>query len=112
MRVAVAYPPVTKDGQFPLLSQNRHLKFSHSLEVRIFPLIPGHAATNLKVAGHEVLWLDGINERMGMDDFHAQLKAFKPQLLLMETKAPVINTHWNYIKAAKLLFPETKFILV
>jgi anaerobic magnesium-protoporphyrin IX monomethyl ester cyclase len=112
MRVAVAYPPVTKDGQYPLLSQNRHLKFSHSLEVRIFPLIPGHAASNLKQAGHQVLWLDGINERMGMDDFHAQLKAFGPDLVLMETKAPVLSTHWNYIKAAKLLFPQAKFVLV
>jgi anaerobic magnesium-protoporphyrin IX monomethyl ester cyclase len=112
MRVAVAYPPVTKDGQYPLLSQNRHLKFSHSLEVRIFPLIPGHAASNLKQAGHAVLWLDGINERMGMDDFHAQLKAFAPDLVLMETKAPVLTTHWNYIKSAKLLFPRTKFVLV
>ena len=112
MRIAVAYPPVTKGGQYPLLSQNRHLKFSHSLEVRIFPLIPAHAATNLKVAGHEVLWLDGINERMSMDDFHAELKAFKPDLVLMETKAPVLSTHWAYIKSAKLLFPQTRFILV
>jgi len=111
MRVAVAYPPVTKGGQFPLLSQNRHLKFSHSLEVRIFPLIPGHAATNLKHAGHEVLWLDGINERMGMDDFHAALRAFGPDLVLMETKAPVLKTHWAYIESAKLLFPGTRFAL-
>jgi radical SAM superfamily enzyme YgiQ (UPF0313 family) len=102
---------VTKDGQFPLLSQNRHLKFSHSLEVRIFPLIPGHAATNLKQAGHAVLWLDGINERMSMDQFHAALAGFKPDLVLMETKAPVITTHWAYIAAAKELFPGTRFAL-
>lgn len=112
MKVAVAYPPVTKNGQFPLLSQNRHLKFSHSLEVRIFPLIPAHAATNLKHAGHEVLWLDGINERMDMDAFHAQLLAFEPDLLLMETKAPVVTTHWRYIAETKRLLPKTKFILV
>lgn len=112
MRVAVVYPPVTKGGQYPLLSQNRHLKFSHSLEVRIFPLIPAHAASNLQAAGHPVLWLDGINERLTMDEFHAQLTAFKPDLVLMETKAPVLNTHWNYIKAAKLLYPGTRFILV
>ena len=85
MRIAVAYPPVTKGGQFPLLSQNRHLKFSHSLEVRIFPLLPGHAASNLKQAGHQVLWLDGINERMTMDEYHAKLGAFEPDLVMMET---------------------------
>ncbi len=112
MRVAVAYPPVTKDGQFPLLSQNRHLKFSHSLEVRIFPLIPGHAASNLKAAGHEVLWLDGINERMSLDEYHAKLDAFKPELVMMETKAPVLTTHWRYLGEAKKRWPDTKFILV
>jgi len=112
MRVAVAYPPVTKDGQFPLLSQNRHLKFSHSLEVRIFPLIPGHAASNLKQAGHEVLWLDGINERMDMGAYHQALSDFDPQLVMMETKAPVLSTHWRYIAEAKKLFPRAKFILV
>lgn len=112
MRVAVAYPPVTKDGQFPLLSQNRHLKFSHSLEVRIFPLIPGHCASNLKQAGHAVLWLDGINERMGMDSYHAALAAFDPDMVIMESKAPVIRTHWGYIAEAKLRFPRAKFVLV
>ena len=112
MRVAVAYPPVTKDGQFPLLSQNRHLKFSHSLEVRIFPLIPAHAATNLKHAGHQVLWLDGINERMTMEQFHAALAAFGPELMIMESKAPVIRTHWAYIAEAKRLFPGMRIALV
>ncbi len=112
MRVAIAYPPVTKGGQFPLLSQNRHLKFSHSLEVRIFPLIPGHAASNLKQAGHDVLWLDGINERMEMSAYEARMTEFAPQLVMMETKAPVINTHWDYLRQAKALRPQTLFVLV
>jgi len=108
MRVAVAYPPVTKDGQYPLLSQNRHLKFSHSLQVRIFPLIPAHAATNLQQAGHQVLWADGINERQAMDTFMAGLIAFEPQLLLMETKAPVLKAHWAWIAMAKQAMPGLK----
>jgi len=112
VKVAVAYPPVTKDGRLPLLSQNRHLKFSHSLEVRIFPLIPGHAATNLKQAGHQVLWLDGINERMGMEAFNAALSEFEPDLVLMETKAPVLGVHWAYIAQAKRSLPRTRFVLV
>ncbi|MGH7441455.1 MAG: B12-binding domain-containing radical SAM protein, partial [bacterium] len=111
MKVAVAYPPVTKGGRFPLLSQNRHLKFSHSLEVRIFPLIPAQAATNLQAAGHEVLWLDGINERLDMERFHKDLEAFGPDLVLMETKAPVLPAHWDYLRRAKLLFPKTRFAL-
>lgn len=111
MRVAVVYPPIKKNGQYPLLSQNRHLKFSHSLQVRIFPLIPAHAATNLKQAGHEVLWLDGINERYSMDEFEARLAAFKPELVLLETKAPVVKAHWTWIDAAKSVLPGARFAL-
>jgi len=112
MRVAVVYPPIMKDGQYPLLSQNRHLKFSHSLQVRIFPLVPAHAATNLKQAGHEVLWADGINERLDMAQFMARLEAFKPDLLLTETKAPVLKAHWAWIATAKQRLPEMKIALV
>src|SRR5437773_5029616 len=101
MKVAVVYPPIKKNGQYPLLSQNRHLKFSHSLQVRIFPLIPAHAATNLQAAGHKVLWLDGINERLSMEAFDAQLSAFDPGLILLETKAPVLKSHWAWIDAAR-----------
>ncbi len=111
MRVAVAYPPLTKGGRYPLLSQNRHLKFTRSGEVRIYPLIPGHAATNLRAAGHEVLWLDGINERMAPGDFNAALDDFAPDLVLMETKAPVLRAHWAAIAEAKLRLPRARFVL-
>jgi hypothetical protein len=73
MKTAILYPPFRKDGEFPLLTQNRHLKFSKSHEVRIFPLVPGHLATNLKHLGHDVLWLDGINRRMSDEEFDRHL---------------------------------------
>src|SRR6267378_8421701 len=31
---------------------------------------------------------------------------------MMETKAPVLTTHWRYIAEAKKMFPKAKFILV
>ena len=111
MKVAVAYPPITKDGQYPLLSQNRHLKFSHSSEVRIFPLVPAHAATNLKKKGHEVLWIDGINERMNMTDYQDRITEFQPALIMLETKAPVVKTHWKFIEADKKKNPDFIYVL-
>ncbi len=111
MRAAVVYPPVTRDGRYPLLSQNRHLKFSHSLQVRIFPLVPAHAATNLKADGHEVLWLDGINGRMDAEGFDRELEGFRPDLVLMETKAPVLPDHWDYLRRAKARMPSARFAL-
>lgn len=112
MKAAILYPPFRKDGEFPLLTQNRHLKFSKSLEVRIFPLVPGHLATNLKVLGHDVLWLDGINRRMSDEEFDKQLDAFAPEVIFLETKAPVVKRHWAYVAELKERYPNCKMVLM
>jgi len=112
MKVAVLYPPFRKDGQYPLLGQNRQFKFSKSREVRIFPLVPAHLATDLKAAGHEVLWLDGINRRFTDDAFDREVKAFAPDLVFLETKAPVVRRHWAYVASLKRDLPGTKAVLM
>jgi radical SAM superfamily enzyme YgiQ (UPF0313 family) len=112
MKTAVLYPPFRKDGELPLLTQNRHLKFSKSLEVRIFPLVPGHLATNLKHLGHEILWLDGINRRMSDAEFEKHLDDFKPEIVFLETKAPVLKRHWKYIEELKTRYPGIKTVLM
>jgi len=100
MRVAVTYPPFTKKGLYPLLSQNRQFRYTNT-QVRIYPLIPSYAASQLKNAGHEVLWLDGINERLTWEEYNKQLKDFKPGLLMLETKAPIVQSHWKFIDHVK-----------
>ncbi|MEK6796076.1 MAG: radical SAM protein [Spirochaetota bacterium] len=112
MKVAVVYPPFRKNGQYPLLSQNRQFKYSRSLEVRIFPVIMGLLATKLKLAGHSVLFLDGINTRMSMKRFEAKLAAFKPDVLFLETKAPLMPAIWEYVNALKKASPKKKVILL
>src|ERR1700722_3253398 len=112
MKTAILYPPFRKDGELPLLTQNRHLKFSKTLEVRIFPLVPGHLATNLQHLGHEVLWLDGINRRMSDEEFDKYLSDFKPDIAFLETKAPVVKRHWAYIQELKDRFPNMKTVLM
>lgn len=101
MRIAIVYPPFTKGKEYPLLSQNRQFRYSNSKEIRIFPLIPATAATLLKQAGHEVLFLDGINKRQTKEEFMKELAAFKPDLVALETKAPVVNIHWSFINKTK-----------
>ena len=34
----------------------------------IFPVVPATAATMLKAAGHDVLWLDGIAEELSPEE--------------------------------------------
>jgi len=101
MKVALVYPLIKKNGQYPLLSQNRQFRFSNSLEIRIFPLVMGTAATMLKEAGHEVLFLDAINERLTKTEYEKRLNDFKPDLILLETKAPIVKLFWRYIDELK-----------
>lgn len=75
MRVAIVYPPFAKGKEYPLLGQNRQFRYSNSKEVRIFPLIPATAATILKQAGHEVIFLDGINQRLTKKRIHAKISS-------------------------------------
>ncbi|MFQ6063687.1 MAG: hypothetical protein ACE5J9_11025, partial [Methanosarcinales archaeon] len=95
MKVAIIYPPISKDGKFPLLTQNRQYRYSSSTNVRIYPIVPATSATLLK-EHFDVLYLDGINERLSMYEFLNRLYNFDPDLVMMETKTPIIKKHWKF----------------
>lgn len=112
MRVAVAYPPLKSEKGVALLTQNRQFQW-FSRPTYIFPVVPATAATMLKAAGHEVLFLDGIAAEMSEEEFERQLCDFKPELLVLETKTPVVKRHWRWInKFAESLKCNAKFVLV
>lgn len=101
MRICIAYPPILKNGRYPLLGQNRQFRYSSSEAVRIYPIVPATAATILHQDGYDVLFLDGINKRLSPESFKEKLDAFNPDLLVMETKTPIIKQHWDYIDKIK-----------
>ena len=101
LKVAIYYPPTLKNGQYPLLGQNRQFKFTSSKEIRIFPLIISILATMLKKRGNETLFLDGINLRYDFDKCNSILSGFKPDLIIMETKAPLFSVHLEVAKDLK-----------
>lgn len=112
MRVAVAYPPLKSEKGVALLTQNRQFQW-FSRPTYIFPVVPATAATMLKAAGHKVLFLDGIAAEMSEEEFERQLCDFKPELLVLETKTPVVKRHWRWInKFAESLKCNAKFVLV
>lgn len=112
MRVAVAYPPLKSEKGVALLTQNRQFQW-FSRPTYIFPVVPATAATMLKAAGHEVLFLDGIAAEMSEEEFERRLCDFKPELLVLETKTPVVKRHWRWInKLAESLKCNAKFVLV
>ena len=51
----------------------------------------------MKREGHEVLFLDGIAGEISNDEFESRLASFKPDLVVLETKTPVVKRHWNWI---------------
>ncbi|MCM8765640.1 MAG: B12-binding domain-containing radical SAM protein [Candidatus Omnitrophica bacterium] len=103
MKVAIAYPPLESKKGTPLLSQNRQFQYFKE-PTYIYPVVPATAATILKNAGHEVLWIDGIAERISYKRFLEILCKEKPDLIALETKTPVIKQHWRIIDELKKLY--------
>ena len=115
MRIAIAYPPLKSDKGVPLLTQNRQFQW-FSRPTYIFPVVPATAATMLKKAGHDVLFLDGIASEISVEQFNRRLAEFHPDVIVIETKTPVVKRHWQYIREIKAgsdqSFQACKFILV
>lgn len=106
MKIAIVYPPLPSEKGVPLLTQNRQFQW-FSRPTYIFPVVPATAATMLKRAGHEVLFLDGIAAELSVEEFESRLAAFQPDYVVVETKTPVVKRHWQWIAAH-----EHKVILV
>ena len=53
----------------------------------------------MKKLGHEVLFLDGIAAELTEEEFERRLDGFLPELIVLETKTPVVKYHWRWIAA-------------
>jgi len=111
VRVAIAYPPLPSSKGVPLLSQNRQFQWFNS-PTFIYPVVPATAATLARQAGHEVGWLDGIASQWTPAEFDRRLDAFNPELVMLETKTPVVKAHWAFIRQLKVRRPATRIVLV
>ncbi len=101
MKVIISYPPFSGTKGTPLLSQNRQFQYFNE-PTYIYPVVPAQAATLLKKAGYEVIWLDCIAEDIPYDRFLNIIKEEKPDLIAFETKTPVVKQHWEIIDDLKL----------
>lgn len=109
--IAIGYPPINSSKGTPLLSQNRQFQYFHHATY-IYPMIPAYAATLLKQDGYEVFWMDGIAEKQNYQTWLSEIRKINPKYLMMETKTPVVKTHWKQINEIKKVLPKTKIILV
>jgi len=100
LKIIIAYPPLDSQKGVPLLSQNRQFQYFKE-PTYIYPVVPATAATLLKQAGHEVVWLDAIASGLSYEDFLLRVKAEKPDLVAIETKTPVVKHYWRIIDDLK-----------
>ncbi len=111
MKVTISYPPIHSEKGVPLLSQNRQFQYFQS-PTYIYPVVPAYAATLLDNAGYEVVWDDGIAEEKAYSQWLNDLEHISPDVVMIETKTPVVKKHWSIIKDIKNILPTSKVVLV
>ena len=102
MKVLFSYPPLDTTKGFPTLGQNRQFQY-FTEPTLIYPVVPATAATMLRDAGHQVLWNDCIAEGIDREDYFKLIESEKPDLIVFETKTPVVKEHWQLIDEIKCL---------
>jgi anaerobic magnesium-protoporphyrin IX monomethyl ester cyclase len=112
--VSISYPPLESGKGTPFLSQNRQFQWTNTGNV-IYPVIPAYAATLLKSKGFKIFWDDAIAENISYKYWLKRLFKNKPNLIVIETKTPVVKRHWqiiNEIKKKSLEIGNWKFRIV
>ncbi len=111
MKIAIGYPPIESDKGTPLLSQNRQFQYFNA-PTYIYPMVPAYAASLAKQRGYDVVWMDGIASKQAYNQWLEELTRESPELLLMETKAPVVKQHWKIVNELKEKFPTMLIVMV
>lgn len=110
-KVVIGYPPIASKKGTPLLSQNRQFQYFNS-PTYIYPMVPAYSASHLKKNGFKVYWMDGIAEKKTYAQWADELTKIQPDYLLVETKSPIIKTHWRQINDIKKRLPNIKLVWV
>ena len=111
IKVVVGYPPIESKKGVALLSQNRQFQYFNA-PTYIYPMVPAYAASNLQKHGYQAYWMDGIAEKKTYQQWVDDLKSVSPDYLLVETKSPIVKTHWKQINDLKKQLPNLKLIWV
>jgi anaerobic magnesium-protoporphyrin IX monomethyl ester cyclase len=110
MRIILGLPSFSEPGNFQIAQNRQAQRFEHG--AYIFPVILASAATMLKAAGHEVMWLDGPAEGLSWTDYLLQLGEKEPDLIVWEVKTPTVKQMWNLSKTVKHWLPTTRIAVV
>ena len=110
LKVNISYPPFPSEKGTPCLGQNRQFQWFNN-PTYIYPMVPAYTATLLKKNDYQVFWDDGIAEELTYDEWLNRLTRKKPDVIVFETKTPVVKRHWEIINELKSS-SRAKIILV
>lgn len=110
MKIIICYPPLDTSKGYPTLGQNRQFQY-FSEPTYIYPVVPAQAATLLKQAGFQVVWLDCIAQGLSSARFFEIVRQERPDMIVFETKTPVIKQHWRIISELKTQDSRLKTVL-
>ena len=111
MKISISYPPLPSEKGAPLLTQNRQFQWFTN-PTYIYPMVPAYAASLLKSKGYDVYWDDAISSELTYEAWRARIKNAMPDLVVMESKTPVIKRHWKIVNEIKDILPRVKVVLV
>lgn len=111
MKIAIGYPPLNTDKGVALLSQNRQFQYFNA-KTYIYPMVPAYAASLAKQRGYDVVWLDGIAEEWSYKRWLEEIEKEHPDMLMVETKSPIVKDHWRISKDLKEKFPDLILVWV
>lgn len=111
LRLVVGYPPMPSDKGVMLLSQNRQFQYFNA-KTYIYPMVPAYAASHAQAHGYKVKWMDGIAQEQTWQQWLRELKRFKPDVLMVETKSPIVKKHWQLTKILKKELPKLLLVWV
>lgn len=102
MKVFLGNAPWMKKGYYGVRAGSRwpHFEEEHH-EYMPFPFFLSYAAATLEEAGHEVLLVDGIAEKVSENEFISRITAFAPQLILFEVSTISIDADLALTKKVK-----------
>ncbi|HRU38524.1 MAG TPA: B12-binding domain-containing radical SAM protein, partial [Candidatus Goldiibacteriota bacterium] len=109
MKVMISYPPLEGDGT-ATLGQNRQFQWFHNPSF-IYPMVPASAATLVKTRGYDAIYNDCLAENISWERYEKLLLSEKPDVIMYETKTPVVRQHWAIMEKVKKLLPETKLVI-
>lgn len=105
MKIAISYPPiVNRYGQKAMVSQNRNVQYFKA-PTYLLPVVHAQAATWLKQLGHDVRWDDGNAQLKNYDQWIAELTAWRPEMIVLESTTPVMKFYWNTVNELKARLP-------